>query len=47
MFAFGNRTGCRSIIVDAYTEATEFYLKYGLNLISKKNTEKLDRCIMI
>lgn len=37
MFAFGNRTGCRFITVDAYAEATEFYLKCGFNFISEKD----------
>lgn len=41
MFAFGNRTGCRFITVDAYAEATTFYEKCGFNYLSDK--DKNDR----
>ena len=37
MFAYGNRTGCRFITVDAYADATEFYQKCGFNFVSEKD----------
>ncbi len=43
MFAHGNRTGCRFITVDAYVEATEFYLKCGFNFVSEKDKDERTR----
>lgn len=37
MFANGNKTGCRSITVDAYSDVVGFYQKCGFNFISEKD----------
>lgn len=39
MFVLGNRTGCRFITVDAYTNAIPFYEKNGFVLLSSEDTE--------
>lgn len=36
-FTNGNRTGCRFITVDAYADATGFYIKNGFDFFTKKD----------
>lgn len=36
-FTNGNRTGCRFITVDAYANATDFYIKNGFDFFTKKD----------
>ncbi|MBR6494943.1 MAG: GNAT family N-acetyltransferase [Prevotella sp.] len=38
-FTHGNRTGCRFITVDAYADATDFYLKNGFDFFTKKDAK--------
>lgn len=38
MFTHGNRTGCRFLTVDAYSQAVGFYLKAGFDFITDKDS---------
>lgn len=43
MFTHGNRTGCRFITVDAYSNAVGFYQKCGFDFISHKDKGDVTR----
>lgn len=43
MFTHGNRTGCRFITVDAYSDAVGFYQKCGFDFISEKDRNDITR----
>lgn len=42
-FTSGNRTGCRFVTVDAYTEASEFYRRNGFDFFTKKDRKDKTR----
>jgi predicted GNAT family N-acyltransferase len=43
MFANQNRTGCRFITVDAYSDVTPFYLKCGFDFLTDKDINDATR----